>query len=151
VKKILISVLLLVTACGLDGGAAETSTTITGGDEPITGPMPTGEIPEPRPPIPGNIDGEVFVSSASLVIAESFPIKVSLQVEGEKPTPCHEIFWTTEDDGETITVSMISQIAPDQACAQVIEPFMISVPLGSWAEASREVVLNGQPMGSFDS
>jgi hypothetical protein len=46
---------------------------------------------------------------------------------------------------------MISQVNSDQSCTQVIEPFMISVPLGSWAEESREVFLNGESVGSFDS
>jgi hypothetical protein len=121
------------------------------GDEPITEPLPPGEVPNPRPPIDGNIDGEVSIDSTDLLIMESFPIQVSLQVEGEKPTPCHEIFWIAEDTGETIEIDMISQVASDQSCAQVIEPFMISVPLGSWADESRTVVLNGVEVGSFDS
>ena len=55
-----------------------------------------------------------------------------LDVTGDKPTPCHEIFWTVEDDGEVIEIEMISQVATEQNCAQVIEPFTIAVPLGSW-------------------
>jgi hypothetical protein len=97
------------------------------------------------------VNGEVWITSTDLLIAESYPIQVSLKVEGEKPTPCHEIFWTVEDTGETIEITMISQVNPDQSCAQVIEPFMISVPLGSWAEESRDVTLNGESVGSFDS
>jgi hypothetical protein len=156
----------LLAACG-GGGAdpgAETTTTLpptttldpeepvdSGGDEPITDPLPPGEIPDPRPPIPGNIDGAVTISNADLLIMESFPIQVSLRVDGEKPSPCHEVFWTAEDTGETIEVVMISQVNPDQSCAQVIEPFSISVPLGSWADESRDVMLNDVEVGSFDS
>lgn len=156
--------LLLVAACGggVDtGGPGPTAapTTVGGdqpvdsgdGDEPITDPLPPGEIPEPRPPIDGSIDGEVTIAMADLRIAESYPIQVSLWVEGDKPTPCHEVFWTVDDDGETISIQMISQIAADQQCTQVIEPFMISVPLGSWAGESRSVELNGEVVGSFDS
>jgi hypothetical protein len=155
VKTITITLLMIiaVTACGVDGagGGTEPPTTAPGGDEPIVEPGAPGEVPQPRLPIPGNIDGEVFITSTNLLIAESFPIQVSLQVEGEKPTPCHEIFWTAEDNGEAIEIVMISQTAPDQACAQVIEPFIISVPLGSWADESRGVILNGELVGSFDS
>ncbi len=158
--------LAVLAACGgadLGAGGTVASTTLppttvapdepvdSGGDEPITDPLPPGQIPEPRPPIDGSTDGEVWITKTDLLIMESFPIQVSLQVEGEKPTPCHEIFWTAEDDGETIEITMISQVNSDQACAQVIEPFMISVPLGSWADESRDVVLNGEPVGSFDS
>jgi hypothetical protein len=159
-------VLTMLAACGgaelgSDGDGSTTSTTPTtvspdepvdsGGDEPIAEPGPVGSIPEPRPPIDGNISGEVSITSADLLILESYPIQVNLQVEGEKPTPCHEIFWTVEDTGERIEITMISQVNSDQSCAQVIEPFMISVPLGSWAEESREVFLNGESVGSFDS
>ena len=46
---------------------------------------------------------------------------------------------------------MISQVATEQNCAQVIEPFTIAVPLGSWTEESREIRLNGEVVGSFET
>jgi len=161
---LLLVAVALLAACGgagLDAGddSATTSTTVSpdqpidsgGTDQPIVEPGPVNSIPEPRPPIDGSVNGDVSITKADLLIMESYPIQVSLQVEGEKPTPCHEIFWTVEDDGETIQIAMISQVNSDQSCAQVISPFAIAVPLGSWAEASREVVLNGESVGSFDS
>jgi hypothetical protein len=157
--------MVLLAACGGgEGSGGDPTTTLppatttdpeqpvdSGGDEPITDPLPPGEVPNPRPPIAGSIDGEVTISSADLLIMESFPIQVSLQVEGEKPSPCHEVFWTAEDTGEAIEIDMISQVSSDQSCAQVIEPFAISVPLGSWADESRDVILNDVEVGSFDS
>jgi hypothetical protein len=157
-------VVALLAACGgaelgSGGDTTTTSTTVSpdqpvdsgGSDQPISEPGPVGSIPEPRPPIDGSVNGDVSITKADLLIMESYPIQVSLQVEGEKPTPCHEIFWTVDDDGETIQITMISQVNSDQSCAQVISPFAIAVPLGSWAEESREVVLNGESVGSFDS
>lgn len=159
-------VLTVVAACGgaelgSGGDSRATSTTSTtvspdepvdsGTDQPIAEPGPVGSIPEPRPPIDGNVSGEVWITKADLLIMESYPIQVSLKVEGEKPTPCHEIFWTVEDTGDTIEITMISQLNSDQSCAQVIEPFIISVPLGSWADQSRDVYLNGEKVGSFES
>ena len=159
-------VLTMVAACGgaelgSGGESSTTSTTSTtvspdepvdsGGDEPIAEPGPVGSIPEPRPPIDGNISGEVWITSADLLILESYPIQVNLQVEGEKPTPCHEIFWTVEDNGEAIEIEMISQIASDQTCAQVIEQFIIAVPLGSWADETRDVYINGELVDSFET
>lgn len=155
--------LTLLAACGgaelgSGGDSTPTSTTVSpddpvdsGGDQPIAEPGPVGSIPEPRPPIDGSISGDVSITKTDLLIMESFPIQVSLQVEGEKPTPCHEVFWTVQDTGERIEITMISQINSDQSCAQVIEPFMIAVPLGSWADQSRDVYLNGENVGSFDS
>ncbi len=120
-------------------------------DQPIVEPGPPGSIPQPRPPIDGNTEGEVWITSADLRIMESFPIQVMLDVNGDKPTPCHELFWTAEDDGGTIDITMISQVAPEQVCTEVIEPFTIAVPLGSWAGETRQVRLNGEIVGSFES
>jgi hypothetical protein len=159
-------VVAVLAACGgaelgSGGDSTVTSTTSTtlspdapvdsGGDQPIVEPGPVGSIPEPRPPIDGSVSDEVSITGADLLIMESYPIQVSLQVDGEKPTPCHEIFWTVEDSGEKIEITMISQVNSDQSCAQVIETFMISVPLGSWADESRDVYLNGELVGSFES
>jgi hypothetical protein len=141
-----------------DGGDAAPTTSIdpdqpvdSGGDEPIVEPGEVGSIPEPRPPIDGNVDGEVWVTGADVRIMESFPVQIMLDVTGEKTTPCHEIFWTVDDDGEVIEIEMISQVAAEQVCAEVIEPFTIAVPLGSWAGESREIELNGEIVGSFET
>ena len=152
-----------IAACGspdvIGGGGGPASTTSidsdlpvdSGGDEPIVEPGEVGSIPEPRPPIDGSVDGEVWVTGADVRIMESFPVQIMLDVTGEKPTPCHEIFWTVEDDGEVIAIEMLSQVAAEQSCAQVIEPFTIAVPLGSWTEESREIELNGEIVGSFET
>jgi hypothetical protein len=160
---VLLVALVVVTACGMPdpvgGGDGQVTTTTldpdqpvdSDGDEPIADPEPVGSVPNPRPPIAGNIDGEVSITGADLRIMESYPIQVMLDVSGEKPTPCHEVFWTAEDDGKVIAIRMISQVASDQACAQVIEPFIVAVPLGSWEGEEREVQLNEEVVGSFQS
>ena len=56
-----------------------------------------------------------------------------------------------DDTAEAIEIEMISQIASDQSCAQVIEQFVIAAPLGSWADETRDVDLNGELVGSFES
>ena len=156
------SLAVVALACGspdvIGGGGDSAPTTsidsdqpVDSGDEPIVEPGPVGSIPEPRPPIEGSVDGEVSITGADVRIMESFPVQIALDVTGEKPTPCHEIFWTVEDDGEVIAIEMISQVAADQVCAEVIEPFTIAVPLGSWAEESREIQLNGEIVGSFET
>ena len=153
-RLLLFGLVLAVVACGGGGSGAERSTTtstVAEGDEPIVEPGPPGSIPQPRLPIEGSVDGPVTIHSADLAILESFPIQVNLNVSGEKPTPCHEIFWTASDDGEVIEIEMISQTSQEQECTQVVEPFSIVVPLGSWAEATREVRLNGEVVSSFES
>jgi hypothetical protein len=149
-------VLGLVTAIGAcggvsgGGGPSTTTSSTPVGDQPIVEPGPPGSIPQPRLPIEGNVDGPVTILTAQLNILESFPIQVSLDVSGDRPTPCHEVFWTASDDGEVIEIDMISQTSQEQECTQVVEPFSVVVPLGSWADESREVRLNGEVVGSFE-
>ena len=163
-RHLLVLVLVaVVAACGSpdvigSGEDPEPTTSIdpdqpvgSDGDRPIAEPGPVGSIPEPRPPIEGSVDGEVWVTGSDVRVMESFPVQIMLDVTGDKPTPCHEIFWTVEDDGEVIAIEMISQVAPEQNCAQVIEPFTIAVPLGSWTEETREIRLNGEVVGSFET
>jgi hypothetical protein len=161
-QVVILALAAIIAACGspdVIGGGGDPPTTSTdadqpvdsGGDEPIVDPGEVGSIPEPRPPIDGSVDGEVWVTGADVRIMESFPVQIMLDVTGEKPTPCHEIFWTVEDDGEVIAIEMLSQVAAEQTCAQVIEPFTIAVPLGSWTEESREIELNGEIVGSFET
>ncbi len=157
------ALVMVATACGspdvIGGGGDPAPTTSidpdqpvdNDGDQPIAEPGPVGSIPEPRPPIEGSVDGEVWVTGADVRVMESFPVQIMLDVTGDKPTPCHEIFWTVEDDGEVIEIEMISQVATEQSCAQVIEPFTIAVPLGSWNEETREIRLNGEVVGSFET
>ena len=157
------ALVMVATACGspdvIGGGGDPAPTTSidpdqpvdNDGDQPIAEPGPVGSIPEPRPPIEGSVDGEVWVTGADVRVMESFPVQIMLDVTGDKPTPCHEIFWTVEDDGEVIEIEMISQVATEQSCAQVIEPFTIAVPLGSWNEETREIRLNGEAVGSFET
>ena len=159
----ILALVVLGTACGspdvIGGGGVPAPTTSidpdqpvdSDGDQPIAEPGPVGSIPEPRPPIQGSVDGEVWVTGADVRVMESFPVQIMLDVTGDKPTPCHEIFWTVEDDGEVIEIEMISQVATEQSCAQVIEPFTIAVPLGSWTEETREIRLNGEVVGSFET
>lgn len=162
-QLVILALAAIIAACGSpdvigSGGDPAPTTSIdpdqpvdSDDDEPIVEPGEVGSIPEPRPPIDGSVDGEVWVTGADVRIMESFPVQIMLDVTGEKPTPCHEIFWTVEDDGEVIAIEMLSQVAVDQTCAQVIEPFTIAVPLGSWSEESREIELNGEIVGSFET
>lgn len=162
-QLVILALAAIIAACGspnvIGGGGDPAPTTSidpdqpvdSGGDEPIVEPGEVGSIPEPRPPIDGSVDGEVWVTGADVRIMESFPVQIMLDVTGEKPTPCHEIFWTVEDDGEVIAIEMLSQVGAEQSCAQVIEPFTIAVPLGSWTEESREIELNGEIVGSFET
>jgi hypothetical protein len=55
--------------------------------------------------------------------------------------------WEVEDQGDAIQVSLWSEADPELACAQVLEPFEISIPLGSFESSASPVSLNGEQIG----
>lgn len=99
--------------------------------------------------IPANA-GLVFVDTTDILLMESFPVQVALRVNGNLPTPCHEPVWEVDDDGSTISVTLASVADPNVACIQVLAPFELSIPLGSFESGARDVILNGGNVGDFE-
>jgi hypothetical protein len=121
----IIAVALLMTACaGADVGAPGTSTTVGDG-----------------------VEGPVFIDATDILYLESFPVQVRLVVRGSLPTPCHQAVWEVEDLGTTIGVRLWSSAPLGQDCVQVLEPFEVSIPLGSFETSMSAVVLNGEEVG----
>ena len=56
------------------------------------------------------IRGEVFVDSQEILLMESYPVQVALQVSGNLPTPCHMLrAEVSEPDSENnINVELFS-------------------------------------------
>lgn len=156
-----VALAVLVSACGaVDTGRSVPATTAPG--DPITtlpdsGPSPTdpgttlpdlGPTPgEPSTTHPNGIVGPVFIDSTEILYLESFPVQVRLLVRGSLPTPCHEAQWAVEDEGWAIDVELWSVVLLGQVCAQVLEPFEVSIPLGSYESATTLVLLNGEQIG----
>ena len=80
---------------------------------------------------------------------ESYPMKVSLALRGELPTPCHELVWEVVGPNEKniIEVTTYAESEPGTFCIQVIEPFEHRIPLGSFTELGFRVRLNGEDVG----
>ncbi|MES2625151.1 MAG: hypothetical protein V4628_07725 [Pseudomonadota bacterium] len=76
------------------------------------------------------------------------PFEISVEVNGELPTPCHQLEEpVVVRDGTEFTVVLARrELQTFVVCAQVIEPFTISVPLTNKAlEAGHyTVTVNGQ-------
>jgi hypothetical protein len=133
----LVLVAMVVAACGSAGTD----------DQPIDSDGPPA--PTTTMTIPPDA-GPVFVDLTDIILMESFPVQVVLRVGGSLPTPCHRPVWEVNDDGSTIAVRLGSVSDPAEICVQVLEPFEISIPLGSFESGSRTVTLNGDPIGDFE-
>lgn len=133
----------------------------SGPDQPVEGP---GAYPAPvdeeqlNPefaPQPGDDElqrGEVFISSTELLMLESYPLQVQMLIQGDLPTPCHELRFIVSqpDEQGNIEVEAYSLVDPGQICIQVMEPFEVSLSLGSYTEGSFIVLINGEQVEYFE-
>lgn len=92
----------------------------------------------------------VFVESTDILLLESFPVQVVLRASGHVPTPCHTPDWSVRDLGDMVEVDLWSTSDPEALCIQVLEPFEVSIPLGSYESADVDVVLNGESVGRIE-
>jgi len=161
---ILLSVLVLsVTVLSAACGMVPTPATA---DVPPDTQSPTADSPsrdqetedneEGRPfaPQAGDQDldrGNVQLEKIDLMIMESWPVQISLQVEGNLPTPCHQLRAkiSEKDDDQRIEVEMYSLSHPEDICPQVLEPFDVNIPLGSFKEEGISFWVNGEKVGEY--
>jgi hypothetical protein len=124
------------------------------------GATETPSGPPPRdggPPLGGGtpLVSAVYITSTDLLIAESYPVQVSLHITGDLPTPCHEFQYQYEIQifGEVNRVDLTAFSVSDPAvlCTQVLEPFeaRIPIPLEDAPDGEYEVYLNGELVGEF--
>jgi hypothetical protein len=127
IPSLLAASLLVVASAGDGFGASPSGSGLDGGDP-----------------------GPVYIDSAEIQYLESWPVQVRLHVEGSLPTPCHELAYEVRDLGSSLDVRMWSFADADAICAQVLEPFDVSIDLGAYESANLPVVLNGDQVGTIE-
>jgi len=144
-----------LSACGSDEEASSgiTQTGITTATDPSTDTT-AGPRPDPVDDTTTTIgtadptaeDRPAYINHVEVSIQESFPPQVSVEIEGDHPTPCHETRTEVTEDGSDYTV-MVWSAAPEpgSVCAQVLEPFDVAVPIGNGFEpGDYTVTVNGE-------
>ena len=143
-------------ACGSDDEttAGITQTGITSAPDLVTDTT-SGARPEPVEETtittigahePTAEDLPAYISHVEVLILESFPPQLSVGIEGDHPTPCHETFTEVTEDGGDHAI-MVWSVAPEPGsmCAQVLEPFEVVVPIGNGFEpGDYTVTVNGE-------
>jgi hypothetical protein len=117
---------------------------------------PMGDLPTGNPPVPEVGDEpmartEAHIDSLAIVSDGSFPPVYQLQVKGSLPTPCDHLRTTANPpsaDSE-IYVQVYAVVDPYEVCSQVLQPFEVSVPLGSYVRGSYAVIVNGKNVGQI--
>ena len=137
---------ILLSACGANP------------DEPVSLGTPNPNPPtqadySPKPEDAGLIRSEAYMDSSELLILESYPLQFMLNIKGSLPTPCHQlrINVNAPDAENKIYVEAYSVTSPDQVCVQVLSPFQVNVPLGSFATGHYVLFVNGNQVAEFDA
>lgn len=155
-----LTVLLTTGACGATssqpGSSSEDPADTTDGAEATTGEVePTTADDAPVTLDPGEDadggDDELLVGvrgdspfhldGAEVRVAESEPVQLFLDVEGNAPTPCHTVAYEVQEDDGGYAVHVTTVAGPGM-CAQVLQPHSFSIPLGEAPELPVTVDVN---------
>lgn len=91
-------------------------------DDSVSSDMPAPD--QPDEPTADIAIGEVQVDRIALTMMESFPIQISVRVQGLLPDACSEVFAMPQTlEGNSLKLSLVSIREPDEVCAQVLTPF----------------------------
>jgi len=152
---VLVAITLLGSACQSMG----LGTTTESPDDPVSaspGPTPVDQEDERNPfaPQPGDDQlnrGEVKLDQSDVMIMESFPVQITVQLKGSLPTPCHQLRVSVmeESGSQEIRLDVYSVVDPDEMCAQVLDPFQANIPLGSFEEQGYTFWVNGEKIGEY--
>lgn len=139
--------------------APETPSALPTHTPSATTPSPAPQVsPALQPYVPQAGDiflsrSQVYLDSAEIFVLESFPVQVTLQLDGNLPTPCHKfrVSIAEPDPENRINVAVYSVVDPAAICTQVLKPVSASIPLGSFPAGHYTVWVNGEQVGEFDA
>ncbi len=100
----------------------------------------TADSDEPTPSTTPVVSGPAFVEDVEFIFMESYPVQVRAIVTGNLPTPCHEVVWSL--DGTDLEIS--SAVDPGAVCAEVLEPFEVTIDVGSFESGDYTLTVNGE-------
>ena len=114
---------------------------------------PSDDVGTETPSVIEYTRGVAYVDfdSTEIIVRESYPMQVELIVEGELPTPCHELRWeiADPDENKAIHVMIYSEIDSSLQCGQFLESFEEGIPLGDFTEYGYSIWINDYEVGGF--
>ncbi|MBL8090219.1 MAG: hypothetical protein KF758_13185 [Anaerolineales bacterium] len=121
-------------------------------DSPDSNPSGTADyLPKPEDGLLTR--GEAYIDSTDLLTMESYPLQFMLNLKGNTPTPCHQlrVLVNSPDVENKILVEVYSVSDPSAICVQVLSPFEVNIPLGSFATGKYVLLVNGNQVAEFDA
>jgi hypothetical protein len=95
--------------------------------------------------------GEATVTESDVLLLESYPVQVMLNLKGTLSTPCHHLRAKVNppDSENRIQVEVYSLYDPAEVCIQVLQEYETNIPLGSFPNGSYTVWMNGKQIEEF--
>jgi hypothetical protein len=87
-----------------------------------------------------------------LQVKESEPVQLALHLQGNLPTPCHQLKYRISgaDNEGNIRVEAWSEAPADQDCIQVLQALDETIELRIAQEGVFTILLNGEEVGTVD-
>lgn len=105
--KLFILIMFLLTSCTFPGGT-----------------------PEPANPDQDWAESQVYINQVEIVIMESMPVQVVVQVSGDLPDGCSEMQEPQVVHQDNVFLVTLTALRPtDLDCTEALEPFTVQVPL----------------------
>jgi len=79
-------------------------------------------------------------------------VQVKLHLVGSLPNPCYKLRVNPAQANAEgrIDVEVYSLAEPGKACTDVLQPFDVQIPLGSFESGHYSVYINDELLGEFD-
>jgi hypothetical protein len=107
----------------------------------------------PQPGDANLIRDKVFMDLANskLIVSQTYPVQVSATLTGYLPDPCHvlRVVVGAPNATKAISISVYSLVKPGTTCLTVLQPFSVTVPVGSFTTGRYTVWVNGMKLGEF--
>lgn len=149
IKPIAISLFILsMMGCSILPSSDQTPT-----PSPMPAFPPSGYEPQPGDDQLTWDQAFVELEGSSLAIMESYPIQVSVILNGNLPDPCHQLRVVAAPAiaEKRINLEVYSVTDPGKVCITVLQPFSATVGLGSYPTGHYSVFVNGKLLGEFDA
>jgi hypothetical protein len=150
-------IILILTIIFFAVSACSTPIKESGMDDPTSSetgmPQVNKYTPSPYPAGSDPVHRNVDLDSAELLTMESYPLQFTLVLRGSLPTPCDQLQVDVNppDPGNKIMVDVYSTPNPNEICVQVLEPFEVNHPLGSFPTGKYTLWVNGEKIAEFQS
>ena len=146
--KILIILSILLAACAPTNDVSVSYPNVS---YPNDGSSPNVYAPQPEDGLLQR--GSAYIDGSEVLTLESFPLQFTLHVMGNLPTPCNALRVTVNppDAENNIFVDMYSVSDPNKICTQVLQPFDVNIPLGSFPAGTYKLFINGEQIAEFQA